>query len=86
MRGLGIENRLPGASGVLCLPHPAVDGADVEHVLLGGHPGYRAGAPAAEGPDHAPGEIAVQARWLLLGGAGTGEQRQGNEAERRHEQ
>jgi len=58
---LSLEDRLPGAAGVVGSPHPAVDGADVENTWLPRNPGHRARASAAHRPDQTPGEILVEA-------------------------
>ncbi|TLY55164.1 MAG: hypothetical protein E6K50_02920 [Gammaproteobacteria bacterium] len=86
LRRLLIEDGPPGATGVVGFPDPAVGRTHIEDVRLRGYPGQGAGAPAAERPDHAPGEIAVEAGRLLLREAGAHNQRQADEAQRRHEQ
>ena len=51
---LAVEDRLPGAAGVLALPDSAADRAEVEVVRLARHARRRDRAPAAERADHPP--------------------------------
>jgi len=68
LRRLAVEDRLPGAAGVGRFPYPAVVGADVECVGLARHPHRRHRSPAAEGADHPPAELRVEAGIEGLGG------------------
>ncbi len=88
---LGVEDRVPGAAGVVGLPHPAAHRAEVEGVGLAGHARHRDGTAAAHGADVAPVQAGQQGRGelrgLRRGGEGEGEQREeqaGNAAQTCH--
>ena len=74
LRGLIVEDRIPGAAVVVGLPHAAVDLAHIENVGLAGHAGGSARAPAAERTDHAPAHFLVSAFGNLREGSGCEEQ------------
>src|SRR5665213_2146736 len=57
LRGLFVENRIPGAAVIIAFPHPAVYLADVKDIRLLNHAGCGAGASAAKGTDETPVQI-----------------------------
>ena len=59
LRGLVIEDGIPGAAVVVRLPDAAVHLADVKHIRLAGNSRGGAGAPATKRPDHAPVQILI---------------------------
>src|SRR6185312_17111027 len=61
--GLVVKDRLPGATVVVGLPHPAIAHANVKHVGLAGHAGDSARASATVGPDGAPVQGRRQECW-----------------------
>src|SRR5262245_55892783 len=60
--GLIVEDRLPGAPEVVCLPHPAVAHADIEDVGLAGNSGDGARASSPKWADRAPVQRLEQGR------------------------
>jgi len=49
-----VEDGVPGAAGVVCLPHAAVVDADEEDIRLAGDAGGADGTVSAVGADAAP--------------------------------
>src|SRR5580692_6198244 len=66
LRWLIVENRRPGAAGIVCLPDTAVHRPDVKNIRLGRHASRRASPPAASGADHPPAQLLVRALGILL--------------------
>ena len=51
---LAVEDRLPGAAGILGCPHSAVYGAEIEMAAIPGNPRHGEHPAPAEGADEAP--------------------------------
>jgi hypothetical protein len=68
LRGLGIEDRVPGAAIVIGLPHAAVDRSDQERIRPAGNAGYGPSAAAAKRAHHPPRKILRDHRNRRIGG------------------
>src|SRR3954469_6526992 len=59
LRGLMVEDWIPGAPVIVRLPHSAVHLSDIENIRLAGNSGGGARASPAEGANHAPVQFLV---------------------------
>src|SRR5579859_5838049 len=65
LRGLMVENWVPGAAVVVRFPDAAVYLAHIKHIGLAGNTGGRASATAPKWADHAPVQFLVSVFWKL---------------------
>ena len=79
---LPVENRLPGIGAVVRLPHAAVVDSDIKHARLLWNARSSYGSASAEGPDHAPMEVAIERRHILCGSEPGAKSRYGAKAKK----
>src|SRR5262249_27202027 len=71
LRGLAVEDRIPGSAGIVAAPQAAVDLGDVQDHRRSGDARHRPGAAAPERADHPPAQI-LKRRWSNLLGERAG--------------